>query len=109
MLSSPEDQTDSGTALKGVFFVRIEFVMPGVLTADQLKRALPARQLLLMRSSLSIPEALEQIGGIQNQYAPNGYMRLLSCLENPLSKVTWDSLRAVPSVLNGDSPPAGRP
>jgi winged helix DNA-binding protein len=46
-----------------------------------LNRALLARQLLLERSNLSIPRALERIGGIQNQYAPNGYIRLFSCVE----------------------------
>jgi len=52
-----------------------------VLTQRQLNRALLARQLLLERSTLSIPRALERIGGIQNQYAPNAYVRLWSCLE----------------------------
>ncbi len=35
-----------------------------------------ARQLLLERASLSIPEALEQVGGLQTQYAPSGYVGL---------------------------------
>ena len=52
-----------------------------VLTERELNRALLARQLLLQRVSLSIPRALERIGGIQNQYAPNAYIRLWSCLE----------------------------
>ena len=52
-----------------------------VLTQRELNRALLARQLLLERSTLSIPLALERIGGIQNQYAPNAYVRLWSCLE----------------------------
>lgn len=47
-----------------------------VLTARELNRALVARQLLLERSSLSIPRLLEQIGGIQAQYAPSSYVRL---------------------------------
>ena len=51
-----------------------------VLTARHLNRALLARQLLLERSSLTIPEALERLAGIQNQYAPNAYIRLWSCL-----------------------------
>jgi hypothetical protein len=46
-----------------------------------LNRALLARQLLLERARLPIPRALERIGGIQNQYAPNGYVRLFSCVE----------------------------
>ena len=52
-----------------------------VLSQRELNRALLARQLLLERSTLSIPRALERIGGIQNQYAPNAYIRLWSCLE----------------------------
>jgi hypothetical protein len=38
------------------------------------------RQLLLERAKLSVPLAVERLGGIQNQYAPNGYIRLWSCL-----------------------------
>ena len=52
------------------------------LTQRELNRALLARQLLLERARLPIPRALERIGGIQNQYAPNGYIRLWSCLES---------------------------
>jgi len=52
-----------------------------VLTQRHLNRALLARQLLLERVSLAIPEALERLAGIQNQYAPNAYIRLWSCLE----------------------------
>jgi winged helix DNA-binding protein len=46
-----------------------------------LNRALLARQLLLERARLPIPRALERIGGIQSQYAPNGYIRLFSYVE----------------------------
>jgi hypothetical protein len=52
-----------------------------VLTQRELNRALLARQLLLERVKLPIPRAVEQIGCVQNQYAPNGYVRLWSCLE----------------------------
>ena len=52
-----------------------------VLSQRQLNRTLLARQLLLARVSLPIPEALERLAGIQNQYAPNAYIRLWSCLE----------------------------
>ena len=52
-----------------------------VLTTRELNRALLARQLLLERVSLPIPRVLERIGGIQNQYAPNGYIRLWSSVE----------------------------
>ena len=51
-----------------------------VLTQRALNRALLARQLLLERAKLPIPDALDQLGGIQNQYAPNAYIRLWSCL-----------------------------
>ena len=46
------------------------------LSQRELNRALLARQLLLDRSTLSIPEALEQVGGLQTQYAPSGYVGL---------------------------------
>ena len=52
-----------------------------VLTTRELNRALLARQLLLERVRLPIPRVLERIGGIQNQYAPNGYIRLWSSVE----------------------------
>jgi hypothetical protein len=46
-----------------------------------LNRALLARQLLLERAKLSLPRVVERLGGIQNQYAPNAYIRLFSCVE----------------------------
>ena len=52
------------------------------LTQRELNRALLARQLLLERAQLTIPRALERIGGIQNQYAPNAYIRLWSSLQD---------------------------
>src|SRR5438876_2669718 len=52
-----------------------------VLTQRELNRALLARQLLLERSRVPLARAVERIGGIQNQYAPNAYIRLWSCLE----------------------------
>ena len=52
-----------------------------VLTRRELNRALLARQLLLERSRLPIPRALERLAGIQDQYAPNAYIRLWSCLD----------------------------
>jgi len=47
----------------------------------ELNRALLARQLLLDRATLPLPRALERIAGVQDQYAPNAYLRLWSCLE----------------------------
>ena len=52
-----------------------------VLTERALNRALLARQLLLERARLPIPRALERIGGIQNQYAPSGYVGLWTRLD----------------------------
>jgi len=49
-----------------------------VLTARHLNRALLARQLLLERARLTIPRALEQMGGLQAQYAPSMYIGLWS-------------------------------
>ncbi|HET9323776.1 MAG TPA: winged helix DNA-binding domain-containing protein [Gaiellaceae bacterium] len=52
-----------------------------LLTWRELNRALLARQLLLERGALSIPKALERIGGIQAQYAPSMYIGLWSRLD----------------------------
>ena len=41
-----------------------------------LNRALLARQLLLGRSRGTIADAVEQVGGLQTQYAPSGYVGL---------------------------------
>lgn len=51
-----------------------------VLTQGVLNRALLARQLLLERASISIEKAVEQVGGLQTQYAPSGYVGLWSRL-----------------------------
>jgi hypothetical protein len=49
---------------------------PRTLTTAQLNRALLARQLLLDRAKCPIEEAVEQVGGLQTQYAPSGYVGL---------------------------------
>jgi hypothetical protein len=52
-----------------------------VLSTRALNRALLARQLLLERTALPLPRALERIGGIQAQYAPSMYVGLGSRLD----------------------------
>jgi hypothetical protein len=49
---------------------------PRTLTERELNRAVLARQLLLDRSTLTIEQAVEQVGGLQTQYAPSGYVGL---------------------------------
>ena len=49
---------------------------PRTLTERELNRALLARQLLLERSDLPMNRAVEQVGGLQTQYAPSGYVGL---------------------------------
>jgi winged helix DNA-binding protein len=51
------------------------------VTEGDLNRALLSRQLLLERSRLPLARAIERMGGIQNQYAPNAYIRLATCVE----------------------------
>lgn len=46
------------------------------LTQRALNRALLARQLLLERAEMPIPDAIEQVGGLQTQYSPSGYVGL---------------------------------
>jgi hypothetical protein len=53
-----------------------------VLTKRELNRALLARQLLLERSSLPLPRAVERMGCIQAQYAPSSYIQLWSRLRD---------------------------
>ncbi len=52
-----------------------------VLTARELNRALLARQLLLERATVPVPEALELMGCLQAQYAPSMYIGLWSRVE----------------------------
>jgi hypothetical protein len=52
------------------------------LSTRQLNRSLLARQLLLERSDLPLAAALEQVAGLQTQYAPSGYIGLWSRLRD---------------------------
>jgi hypothetical protein len=55
--------------------------VPRVLTEHELNRALLARQMLLERSVVPIPRALERMGFLQDQYAPSGYIGLWTRVE----------------------------
>jgi DNA glycosylase AlkZ-like len=47
-----------------------------ILTRRALNRALLARQLLLDRVAIPLADAVDQVGGLQTQYAPSGYVGL---------------------------------
>ena len=49
---------------------------PRVLTKRDLNRALLARQHLLERARRPIDEVVDEVGGLQTQYAPSGYVGL---------------------------------
>lgn len=49
-----------------------------MLTVRELNRAVLARQLLLERSALPLPAAVEAVAGLQTQYSPSGYVALWS-------------------------------
>ncbi|MGH2527791.1 MAG: winged helix DNA-binding domain-containing protein [Actinomycetota bacterium] len=53
-----------------------------VLSTRELNRALLSRQLLLERSNLPVTRALEQVAGLQTQYAPSAYVSLWSRLQD---------------------------
>jgi winged helix DNA-binding protein len=61
---------------------RVEYVPGATLSARQINRAVLARQLLLRRADFDIPTALQQVGGLQTQYAPSGYVGLWSRLRD---------------------------
>src|SRR5262249_23503631 len=52
--------------------------MDETLSVRARNRTLLARQLLLERAALSVPRAVERIGGVQAQYAPSTYIALWS-------------------------------
>jgi hypothetical protein len=53
-----------------------------VLSERELNRALLARQLLLEPSTMSLPRAIERVGGLQTQYSPSGYIGLRTRLDS---------------------------
>jgi hypothetical protein len=55
---------------------RMVVVNRRTLSQLELNRALLARQLLIDRADLPIDAAVEQVGGLQTQYAPSGYVGL---------------------------------
>lgn len=69
-------RTARGQAAEDIGHAYDRPMAPRVLTARHLNRALLDRQLLLERSTLPIAEAIEQVGGLQTQYAPSGYVGL---------------------------------
>lgn len=73
-----------------------------VLSARALNRALLHRQMLLERSELPLTEVIEGMGGIQNQYAPAGYIGLWSRMrefERPMLTRALEERRVVQGTL----------
>jgi len=73
-----------------------------MLSTRALNRALLARQLLLERSDLDLTAALEQVAGLQTQYAPSAYIGLWSRLndfERPQLTRALEQRRAVQATL----------
>jgi DNA glycosylase AlkZ-like len=62
------------------------------LSARELNRALLARQRLLERAPLLLPDALEAVGGIQAQYAPSMYIGLWSRVDGFARDALTDAL-----------------
>ncbi|MEO7294661.1 MAG: winged helix DNA-binding domain-containing protein [Candidatus Limnocylindria bacterium] len=72
------------------------------LSARALNRALLARQMLLERSSLGLTEVMEQMGGIQTQYAPAGYIGLWSRMrdfDRPMLTRALEERRAIQATM----------
>jgi hypothetical protein len=73
-----------------------------ILSTRALNRALLARQMLLERSSQSLAEVIEQMGGIQMQYAPAGYIGLWSRMrdfERPMLTQALEERQAIQATL----------
>ena len=73
-----------------------------VLSARHLNRALLAGQMLLRRTDLPIERVVEQMGGIQMQYAPSGYIGLWSRMrdfDRPMLTRALEERRLVQGTL----------
>ena len=64
------------------------------LTVRALNRAVLGRQLLLERSDLPLPRAVEAVAGLQTQYSPSGYVALWSRLAGFRRTDLTDALHA---------------
>lgn len=77
--------------------------MPGrTLTTRHLNRSLLARQLLLARATSPIEDVVEQVGGLQTQYAPSGYVGLwtrLACFQRPDLTAALEERRIIQASL----------
>lgn len=73
---------------------RIPGVAERVLSVRELNRAVLARQLLLRRSTVPPERAVEQVAGLQTQYAPSGYLGLWSRLAGFRRDALTDALLA---------------
>jgi hypothetical protein len=70
------------------------------LNERQLLLALLDRQLLLERARLSVPDALERMGGLQAQYAPSMYIGLWTRLEG-FARADLDDALEQRSIVQG--------
>lgn len=72
------------------------------LSQRRLNRAVLARQLLLERSSLPVERVLEQVAGLQTQYAPSGYIGLWSRMrdfQRPMLTRALETHRVIQATL----------
>lgn len=72
------------------------------LSTRALNRALLHRQMLLERSALPLTEVVEGMGGIQNQYAPAGYIGLWSRMrdfQRPMLTRALEDRRVIQGTL----------
>ncbi len=72
------------------------------LSTRTLNRALLDRQMLLERSDQPLTRVIEQMGGIQTQYAPAGYIGLWSRMrdfERPMLTAALEDRRAIQATM----------